>query len=649
MSFKKYKILGIFANHTSNILKYNVSLNNLSFIRENLDEIIIIDSKDEEFAIKLKNDLAIDNKIIHHVLVENSLIYFDFGKWIDALKLINTKLYDYIFFTNDSIVITNNLKPYFDNLNENIRGVNIYGYNDSNELKYHYQSFLFMINTKIIDKFIYLFESKKHLITNLQTLIDNIELNLVDIDKNRKCFFPIVEKYNISSNLCYKNEELYKHLLLQKNYGIFKLKRITEIQNNFKATIYGKKINIFNYKFYRSKYKDISQLNDKEAINHFLENGQFEGRIPDDSVKNFLLPNYYRKIFEECGILCLFDIPDDFDIYFYKTLNEDLREMANFDILNHYINNGIYEGRPYLNDDSGPYKNYLNFYKILFNRFQYIENSNIDSLKDDFNINFYMKVNKNKINSNVGHLGILKNYYDNENEHNLSFNNKINNNLDIDLYKKIYNELENSDDEKILEHYIKNNNNFIYKLPNSFNSAIYKSLYKDIRNLDDINLKKHYIEIGRNEKRLFNLDDESINKILSKKDKTNKLPKDFDSDIYKLLNPDLINFSNDFLENHFLITYNINQKRLYKIPSDYDQNIYKNNNPDLAHLNGSQLFEHFINFGIHEKRIYSIPKDFNINDYKKLNDDLKHLSQDELLNHFIHHGIREKRKYKIKK
>jgi hypothetical protein len=37
-----FKILGIFANHTNNIIKYNISLNNYSKLKKNLDSILFL-------------------------------------------------------------------------------------------------------------------------------------------------------------------------------------------------------------------------------------------------------------------------------------------------------------------------------------------------------------------------------------------------------------------------------------------------------------------------------------------------------------------------------------------------------------------------------------------------------------------------------
>ena len=84
----KYKILGLVANHTNNNIKYNISLNNISLIKKHLTNITIIDSKNEYYAEKLKDDFINDDKINNYLFTNNDN-YYDFGKWIFYLEKIN--------------------------------------------------------------------------------------------------------------------------------------------------------------------------------------------------------------------------------------------------------------------------------------------------------------------------------------------------------------------------------------------------------------------------------------------------------------------------------------------------------------------------------------------------------------------------------
>ena len=138
----KYNILGLVANHTNSSIKYNISLSNISLIRKYLNDIIIIDSENELFAEKLCMEYHNDNKIRDYLFTPNNC-YYDFGKWIYALENIHYEHYDYILFINDSIILTDNMDNYFYYIQNVMNNVNIYGYNDSTQIQYHYQSYLF--------------------------------------------------------------------------------------------------------------------------------------------------------------------------------------------------------------------------------------------------------------------------------------------------------------------------------------------------------------------------------------------------------------------------------------------------------------------------------------------------------------------------
>lgn len=90
---------------------------------------------------------------------------------------------------------------------------------------------------------------------------------------------------------------------------------------------------------------------------------------------------------------------------------------------------------------------------------------------------------------------------------------------------------------------------------------------------------------------------------------------------------------------------------LDKIPSDFNINLYREINSDLKHLNNTQLIEHYINFGKMEDRHYkyegNLPDNFNYQEYKSLNKDLSSLQESELKHHYLIYGKKEKRKFKF--
>ena len=701
---KKYRILGIFANHTNSIIKYNVSLNNLSIIKEYLTGICIVDSLNEKYAQLLKNDLSIIPKTIkYHFLVENDQ-FFDFGKWVYALNNINYNEYDYILFINDSIIITETIDKYFIHINYSLSNkINVFAYNDSTQFKYHYQTYLFLLNKKIIGKFIKFFENKKKFIHDLNSLVHNIELNTCEIDDNHDCFIKIANDFNMDKNIFWENEILYQYLLSKDIFGIMKLKKIYDIQNNYKINIYGHSIENFNYYFYKNNYQDLSLLTDKELIDHFIGIGQYEGRIYDYNTIN-ILPNYYREILEKIGLLYFFDIPHNFDVYYYKAHNPDIARLSNMDATFHYIRNGIYEGRYYgkqkiLKDESvnNFYKNIilkLNLLKnvsipssfnifthILFNN-QYDKYCNLGSIinynisnniiqlykREDFdkyinglNIENYRRENNLK---RLDDIRIIQHYFYSKYSNDISL--KIPDDFDINLYKKINSDIKNISDDKIVEHYINHGikENRIYKLPNDFNHLVYQKIYKDLDNLNKNELEEHYLITGYKENRIYNIPNNfniveykklynNINNLnihemeqLNKEYINNGLPIDFDCMVYSKIYPDLSNLNRKQLEDHY-IKYGKDERRLYKLPTDFDYVSYKKIYRDLIHMNDEQLKEHFLYIGLNSGRIYKIPNDFDSKMYQKIYKDLVHLDNEQLKEHYLYYGIHEKRIYKL--
>ena len=602
-----YKILGLFANHTCNNIKYNISLNNILMIYKYLTNICIIDTINQNYGNKLYNNLKNFSIINNYFFIENDN-YFDFGKWIYALKNIDYSSYDYILLINDSIILSNEINKFFIYLNNINDNINLYGYNDSSQIKYHYQSYFFIINIKIVNKFINFIESKKNLIFDLNSLVHNIELNLCEIDQNHDCFIKIGNEYNKDKNLYWENETLYKYLLTKKIFSIVKLKKIIDIQKEYKFVVYDKNIKNFNYNFYRTYY-NYNNLSDQELLIDFIENGQHEGKKHIPSF-NVLLPDYYREFLNNIGLLYFFDVPEDFDIYYYKKNSKDINDLNLIDTIFHYINIGYHQGRKYNKDNIIYSNNVKNFYEKINNTKLYNNN--------EFNFNY--EINEiNDINNEI------------------DLDSKIPEDFNLLIYKNNYNDLIKLNNEELINHYINYGkkegriyDKYLIKkciLPEDFNPYIYKNIYKDLENLNENELKEHYLNNGINEGRFY------------------KIPEDFNPYIYKNIYKDLENLNENELKEHYL-NNGINEGRFYKIPEDFNPCIYKNIYEDLKLLNNNELIIHYINNGIKEKRIYKIPDDFSPLIYKNIYNDIKDLNENELKEHYLFYGIKENRIYK---
>ena len=105
--------------------------------------------------------------------------------------------------------------------------VELYGYNSSTEIKYHYQSYLFGIQSNSIYKFLNLYNSKKHLLNGWNSVVVNLELELYYHFLKRDCFLNLgIFKYNLKKNITNGNTELFKIIYNAKLFPILKVKNV---------------------------------------------------------------------------------------------------------------------------------------------------------------------------------------------------------------------------------------------------------------------------------------------------------------------------------------------------------------------------------------------------------------------------------------
>ena len=352
-------------------------------------------------------------------------------------------------------------------------------------------------------------------------------------------------------------------------------------------------------------------------------------------------------------------IPEDFNLINYKKLNKDLSNMNDIDLLNHYILFGSREKRKYIKKVSSTISEDSDDLSCSEDE----SSISIDDIEEDEDSD---DDNKSK---NSSDSKSSESCFDNENGDSL-----LPYDFDVLVYKKLNDDLKNLSNINAIYHYL--NNGIIEKrkykintLPDDFDPVIYKKINKDLNHLSNKEAEEHYVSNGIDEKRKY-----KKNNI--EKDKNDLPPDDFDPEIYKKLNIDLRNMSNEEATNHYLMN-GINEKRLYKkediinnIPEDFDPVIYKKLNKDLKNMSNEEATEHYLNNGIMEKRIYTkdsnkkksvvnkeeedakvyksiIPEDFSVELYKSLNLDLQNLSNSDAVAHYINFGIKERRKYKI--
>jgi hypothetical protein len=218
-SLNNHKYLTIIACHVNSTMKYNNLINTIQFLSFDCNDLVIINSANLENNI---NHYCSENNI-HYFETENDSTY-DFGKWVYILKNMDLSKYDFIICTNDSFVIH---KPiyHFYNLTSKMN-VELYGYNDSTQNGYHYQSYLFSLNKNAVQTFIDIFDAKKDEIQSQEDVIQSYELNMTRFFNSCDCFLKIGNEFHHKNlNIFFTNDFFYYYLFHHRILPFTKIKR----------------------------------------------------------------------------------------------------------------------------------------------------------------------------------------------------------------------------------------------------------------------------------------------------------------------------------------------------------------------------------------------------------------------------------------
>jgi hypothetical protein len=234
------KTLTIMACHTDTSLKLKTILNNIKYFRFVNNDIIIINSIDTKYSKALETSCKARG--LKYIEIPNSS-HLDTGKWMHVLKTTSIESYNFVVFTNDSYFINNSIWHFYNKMvAENIE---LYGYNDSTQISYHYQSYLFGVKREAIHKFIDHYESHQNLLTDYLSVVCNIELKLTQIFQTSDCFLKIGNFYHHKDkNIFFNNDKLYSQLVNHGLLPFFKLKRLIANKNTPAKTDASNKINM---------------------------------------------------------------------------------------------------------------------------------------------------------------------------------------------------------------------------------------------------------------------------------------------------------------------------------------------------------------------------------------------------------------------
>lgn len=222
MNGKKYII--IMACHCDSDLKLTTISNNIKYFSfKNVDK-IVINSEGLPFNSKIEEICKLDNNIKYCEIPNTG--YCDHGKWIYALKnIFDYNQYDYIVFTNDSFIINNSINHFLNLIPKYNK--DLFGYNNSTQVRHHYQSYLFSLQKSAIPTFINEISNPNLIINNLNDVVANFELKMTDWFQNKTSFLNIGNSLlNNGINIFYQNDKLYFPLIKTGLLPFVKVKRI---------------------------------------------------------------------------------------------------------------------------------------------------------------------------------------------------------------------------------------------------------------------------------------------------------------------------------------------------------------------------------------------------------------------------------------
>ncbi len=223
------KILTLIACHTNSIAKVNIIKNNIKYFQAfPNNDIVIINSFDSKHHKDVKKYLEKTVPSVQYYGTLNAPT-LDCGKWMFYLQNhYKANIYKYVLFTNDSFLIRGKgIEHYYTSILR--QNVDLFGYNDSTQIRYHYQSYLFTLKHTVIRRFIMYYNRIKHKLKGYESVVNNVELRLTDIFRSKNCFLKIGSlPSNRGHNIFFNNDQLYLPLYNNNQLPFIKLKRIIQ-------------------------------------------------------------------------------------------------------------------------------------------------------------------------------------------------------------------------------------------------------------------------------------------------------------------------------------------------------------------------------------------------------------------------------------
>lgn len=309
-----------------------------------------------------------------------------------------------------------------------------------------------------------------------------------------------------------------------------------------------------------------------------------------------------------------------FNANYYKAANSDLAGLNDEQLVSHFQNYGLKEGRQF-----SPIVN-LYFYRAsnsdlagMDNQqlYEHLSNYGISEgrrLSQFADLNFYRSANSDIAGMNNQQL------FEHLSNYGISEGRPFSPIVDLNFYQQMNSDLTGWNKQQLLEHLSLTGVPQGRRFSQFVDLNFYREANSDLASLNNNQLLEHLQSNGFHESRQFS--------------------PFFDTNYYREKNPDLVTIGlkgSQWLE-HFE-NHGLNEGRPFS-PA-FDASYYHDVNSDLAGLNKRQLFEHFQVYGLTEGRVSS--PGFNVKVYLANNSDLAGLSNQQAYTHFLLNGQKQGR------
>ena len=212
------------ACHVDTQLKLKVIINNLKYLTFAKNNVVIVSSVNARFHANMVEYVSKNYPNIEIYGIPNTT-QLDAGKWNYYLTTHYKNNAHFVVLTNDSYLIKATIQPFYNAMT--LRNRDLYGYNDSSLIKYHYQSYLFGIAHRALHHFTNHYAKVQTKLKNYMDVVGQVELQLTNVFQSKDCFLNIANiPSNISQNIFFTNDYLYNILQNLRLLPFIKVKRM---------------------------------------------------------------------------------------------------------------------------------------------------------------------------------------------------------------------------------------------------------------------------------------------------------------------------------------------------------------------------------------------------------------------------------------